>query len=146
MLKLTDDQLTKRLKRLGNLEAFRLYEAMKCLRANCALGAIVMAVSAVEHRLHMLLQRLDSRTYRRSFAKATLGGIIALFRTDSPYKGRAFDRLRKFLPEKHRPLMEVLNIYRIFSAHPKDEIITYQTARAILAFSFLLLMDETLTT
>ena len=144
VLNTTDRQLVLRLRHLNALEAFRLDEARKCLQAGSALGAIVMAVSAVEHRLHRLLEKHDPRTYKMRFRDATLGAIVSVFRVNSSYQGSAFDRLRKRLPDKHRPLMELLNVYRIFSAHPKDEIVTHQTARIILALSFVFLMDESL--
>ena|GEM_PF-1843771 len=140
----TDKEMMEKLKLLHEIECYRLAEAMKCLNHNCNLAAVVMAVSAVEHRLHKLLERKNKTLYKAKFERGTLGSIIELFRKDTRYSDRKYDTFKKILPEKHNHLMEILNVYRIFSAHPKDEFISHQTAKSILAFSFLLLIDEKL--
>lgn len=140
----TDPQITERLKLISKKECFRLYEAMKCLKTSCNYAAVVMAVSAVENRLHKLLKDANSRLYKQEFEKTTLGGIIELFRRDTRYRDPKYDKFKKILPEKHKPLMEILNTYRIFSAHPMEERISCQTAKIIVQFSFLLLIDESL--
>lgn len=138
----TDKEISRKLANIGDIECYRLNEAMKCLY-KCNLAAVLMAVSAVEHRLHRLLERTNRRIYKAEFEKKTLGGIIAIFKKDA-YMATRYKRFRNILPEKHKPLMEILNIYRIFSAHPNEERISNQTAKAILAFSFLLLVDTDL--
>jgi len=144
-LKRTDEIMTERLKMLSRIECIRLYEAMRCLDMQCNLSSVVMAVSAVEYRLHQLFAKTSPKLYKKEFQRATLGGIIEVFRINSTrYTASKYNKLKKILPEKHRPLMEMLNVYRIFSAHPKDEVITTQTAKAILSLAFLLLIDEVL--
>lgn len=139
-----DVEIIARLKKLNKIECIRLYEAMQTLHVGCHLSSVVMAVSAVEHRFHKLLSKSNPRLYSSEFERATLGSIIELFRKDSRYKDPKYKNFKALLPDKHKPLMEMLNIYRIFSAHPKDEIISYQTAKAIISLSFLLLIDESL--
>jgi len=143
---LTDIEISNKLSLLSKKECLRLYEAIKCLNNDCNYAAVVMAVSAVESRLHKLLKDTNTKLYKKQFERTTLGGIIELFRRDTRYKDKKFDKLKKILPDKHKPLMETLNVYRIFSAHPKEEIISCQTAKTIVAFSFLLLIDERLKT
>ncbi len=144
LLNRTDPQITKRLKKLNLIECLRLEEAMDCLGINCNLASVVMAVSAVEYRLHKLIAKKNKKVYENTFENQSLGGLIGLFRKNSQYKGPQFDKLRQVLPERHMHLMEILNMYRIFSAHPKDIHITHQLAKAILSFSFLLLVDPEL--
>ncbi|UCE74358.1 MAG: hypothetical protein JSV56_01270 [Methanomassiliicoccales archaeon] len=144
LLEETDEDIYEKLKSLHNTECYRLTEAIRCHNMDCNLAAVVLAVSAVEHRLHKLLERKNKSLYKKEFESATLGGIIELFRKDTRYKDNKYNKFKKILPEKHNHLMEILNIYRIFSAHPKDEYISNQTSKSILSFSFLLLIDENL--
>lgn len=138
-----DRRIYEKLILLNKIECIRLNEAMICLDSSCNLSSVVMSVSAVEHRLHKLLFKVNEKIYKKSFEGATLGGIIKLFR-NGEYSEKEYGKFKKILPEKHKPLMEMLNIYRIFSAHPKDVIITTQTAKSILSLSFLLLVDSDL--
>lgn len=139
----TDLSLYKKLKKLNKIECIRLSESMRCIDHNCPLASVVMAVSAVEYRLHRLIEKKNKKLYNQNFKNATLGGIIKLFKQDD-YKEKKFAHLKSLLPEKHKPLMFMLNNYRIFSAHPKEEVISHQTAKTILSFSFLLLLDNKL--
>ncbi len=143
IIKNADEQFKPKVSLLSRIECIRLHEAMQCLSSQCHLSAVVMAVSAVEHRLHKIVEKTDSVLYAANFADATLGGIIQLFQRDH-YKDAKFQPFKQILPDKHKPLMEMLNIYRIFTAHPKDENVTHQTAAAILSLSFLLLTDKSL--
>lgn len=138
-----DEEFKSKISLLSRVECIRLHEAMQSLATDCHLSAVVMAVSAVEHRLHKIVEKTDPALYAANFADATLGGIIQLFQPDH-YKAVKFQPFKNILPDKHKPLMEMLNIYRIFTAHPKDENVTHQTAAAILSLSFLLLTDESL--
>lgn len=139
----SDEFIYLKLKMLSKKECFRLYEAIKCLESDCNYAAVVMSVSAVESRLHKLLQTQNNKLYKEYFEKATLGGILSIFRDDS-YKDKKFNCFKNVLPDKHKPLVEMLNIYRIFSAHPQDETITDKTAEIIVSLSFLLLIDSNL--
>lgn len=144
VLEKTDKKIMIKLNLLHNIEFFRLCEAMKCLNNECNLAAVVMAVSAVEHRLHRLLEKKNKKLYKSGFEQSALGGIIELFRRNSRYTDKKYDKFKKILPEKHNHLMEILNTYRIFSAHAKSEFISSQTAKSIVSFSFLLLIDPDL--
>ncbi len=142
----TDKEIMVSLKKLSKIECLRLNEAMKCLQMNCNLACVVMAVSAVEYRLHKLLQKANKRLYESEFKTVALGGIVELFRRNTRYVGNKYNKFKKVLPEKHLHIMESLNTYRIFSAHPKEEQISTQTAKAILSFSFILLVDPLMKT
>jgi hypothetical protein len=139
-----DEFTKKRLKKMSRLECLRLNEAMNCLDSS-NLATVVMAVSAVEARLHALIKLKSPRIYKAEFEKATLGGLIALFRGHHQYRNKKYNKLKLILPDRHKPLMEMLNVYRIFSAHPKDEDVSDQAARAILMLSCMLLTDTELT-
>jgi len=139
----TDGKIYDRLKLLSRVECIRLDEAMMCLDHGCNLSSVVMSVSAVEYRLHKLISKKNKTIYRKDFEKATLGGIIALFK-DGQYLDKKYQPLKKILPIKHKPLLEMLNIYRIFSAHPNDVAITNQIAKSILSLSFSFLIDKEL--
>lgn len=141
LLKLTDKEVCRKLKLLNKIEGIRLEESMRCLRASCYFAAVVMAVSAAESRLHNLISQKNKRLYKQHFDKATLGAITQLF-DPNHYKDKKFKSLKKLLPDKHRPLIQLLNNYRIFSAHPKSVIISCQTAKTILSLVFLLLLDQ----
>jgi len=45
------------------------------------------------------------------------------------------------MPRKHRPLVTLLNEYRVFSAHPKEEKVTAQIAESVLHLCFAFLTD-----
>lgn len=138
-----DSKIFNRLERLSRIECIRLDEAMRCVDYGCNLSSVVMSVSAVENRLHKLILKKNKIIYRKDFEKSTLGGIISLFKKDA-YLDPKYNSLKKILPDKHKPLVEMLNIYRVFSAHPNDVVITNQIARTILSLSFLFLIDEDL--
>ena len=140
----TDENIYSRLKDFYNIECYRISEGMNCLSSRCNLAAVVMIVSAVENRLHKVIEKKEKSLYEKEFKKATLGSIIELWRKDTRYKDPKYDRLKNILPEKHNHLIEVLNTYRIFSAHAKEEFISSQMAKAIILLSFLLLMDKSL--
>lgn len=139
----TDKKISNKLNLLSHIECVRLYEGIRCLESECNFSTVVMSVSAVEHRLHKLIEKKNKKIYKAHFERETLGGIISLFKKDQ-YTDKKYQPLKKILPDKHRPLMEMLNIYRIFSAHPKDVVVTNQTAKLILSLSFLFLVDKDL--
>lgn len=143
ILATTDEKIYSRLILLSKVECIRLEEAISCLDNNCNLSSVVMSVSAVENRLHKLIAKKNNKIYKERFEKNTLGGIISLFRKDC-YTDKKYLKLKEILPEEHKPLIEMLNIYRIFSAHPKDIVISNQTAKLILSLSFLFVIDKQL--
>jgi len=137
--KLFDDKLSQ----LTCLECERLDEAINCVQNNCYLAATVMAVSATEARLHYLIKKKNKAIYKKYFEQATLGGLIKLF-DKNEYKDRIFLKLKKIVPERHRPLLDLLNIYRIISVHPKTGSIDYKIANSVLNLTFLFLLDSEL--
>lgn len=124
-------------------ECIRLDEAIECLNSFCYFASVIMSVSAVESRLHYLIKAKDSKIYKEQFHKKTLGGLIILF-DDNEYRDKKFKKLKQILPEEHKPLMSLLNQYRVFSVHPKSRNITYTIAKSILNLSFLFLLDKRL--
>lgn len=122
-------------------ESTRLDEALNTYNINSFFSSIVMAVSAVESRLHYLVQKKNKTIYNKYFKKATLGQLIQLFDKNS-YQDNKFNSVKKVLPEKYKPLIQVLNYYRIFSAHAKTVEINYKIAQSILNFSFSFLLNK----
>jgi hypothetical protein len=84
-------------------------------------ASVIMAVSAVEGRITELIRRKQPRLFKSEFSKATLGQLISIFEPDQ-YKDIKYIGIKKLMPNKHRPLVALLNQYRVFSAHPKGEL------------------------
>lgn len=122
------------------LECQRLDEAILCKQNNCCLAATIMAVSATEARLHYLVKKKNKKIYKKYFENATLGELIKLFNKNE-YKNPIFSSLKKIIPEKHKPLLDLFNIYRIVSAHPKAASLDYKIADSIINLVFAFLLD-----
>ena len=122
-------------------ECDRLDEALNSFENYCYYSSVIMAVSAVEARLHYLIKTKNVNLYNRSFKNATLGQIIQLL-DPSQYKDKKFNSIKQQLQVRFKPLIEVLNIYRVFSAHPTAEKIDFKIAQSILGFSFSFLLSE----
>lgn len=135
-------KVKKSLKVLSCQEASRIDEAIDCYMNNCYLSATVMAVSAVESRLHTLIQKKNRKLYDKRFAKSTLGQILVFFKSQSTSAEE--EKLKKLVPVKYYALIDILNQYRIFSAHPKSETFDHRIAQSILNLSFTFLLDEAL--
>jgi hypothetical protein len=99
-----------------------------------------MAVSAVEFRLHYMIKKTDGALYSENFERAMLGQLIQIF-DKNEYKDEKYGKIKQLMPERHRPLVKLLNEYRIVSAHPKEIKITPQIAESILNLSFAFLTD-----
>lgn len=136
-----EPDVTEKLNRFTCQECQRLDEALVCFQNYCFYSSIVMAVSAVECRIVEMIRRSNEELYLCHFGKSTLGQLIQVF-DESQYKGDEFRDIKKLMPAKHRPLISLLNQYRVFSAHPTDEVITCQIAEAILHLSFRFVMDS----
>ena len=97
-----------------------------------------MIVSVVEYRIAEMMRRSSHELYLKHFQRATLGELIKVFHDDE-YKEEEFQKIKELMPIKHKPLISLLNNYRVFAAHPTEQKITPQIAEAIihLAFSFL---------
>lgn len=131
------------LNELTCLECDRLGEAISCLTENCFTAATVMGASAVESRLHYLIKRRNGKLYKKSFQHSSLGGLIKLF-DKHEYQEKQFAHLKGIVPDKHRSLLDLINTYRIFSAHPLGKEIDYRVAETVINLSFLFLLDPEL--
>jgi len=139
-IKFIEPELRDKLSRLECRECMRLDEALVCFENYCFRSAIVMAVSAVEYRIVELIRRSDEKLYLQHFSKATLGQLIDVFNEDR-YKNEEYGQIKSLMPAKHKPLISLLNQYRVFSAHPKDEEVTPQIAEAVLHLAFAFMTD-----
>jgi hypothetical protein len=137
-IKFVEPDICDKLSRLECTECIRLDEALVCFQSYCFYSSVVMAVSAVEYRIAEMIRRSDAELYLKHFQVATLGQFIKVFQDDE-YKDEKFQKIKELMPVKHKPLVSLLNNYRVFAAHPKGQEITSQIAEAIihLAFSFL---------
>lgn len=135
-----EKSLHDKLSGLTCLECTRLDEAIICQNNNCFLSATVMAVSTTEARLHYLIKRSHLKIYQKYFENATLGQLIELF-DENKYKDKKFISIKKLIPKKHKPLLDIFNNYRIISAHPKISSLDHKIAKAILNLSFAFLLD-----
>ena len=134
------DNLKKRLRNFSQTEIFRLDEALITLKEEAYLSSIVMSVSAAEGRLHLMVQHELPGQYKKDkLAKAPLGTLLNQISSNKKYK-----KIKERLSEKFPSLLTMCNHYRIFSAHPKQEVMNYQDALAIfgLVMSFLLASDS----
>lgn len=136
-----EGKLTNKLNHLSCEECVRLDEALVCFHNYCFTASVAMAVSAVEYRLVDLLKKKHERLYREEFSRFTLGQLIQVF-DGNQYKAPKYARIKKLLPVKHKPLLLLLNQYRIFSVHPGVEPVTPQVAESILHLSFTFVLDE----
>ena len=140
-LKGMNDEAKVRIARMSMEECERIDEAVVCFRHHCYYASTIMSVSAVESRLHGLIKQIDPTLYESNFSKATFGQIISKVMTINK-ADPLFGKLAGLIPSKHKPLVELLNVYRVYSAHPKEEEITAQHAESILNLSCALLIDE----
>jgi hypothetical protein len=140
-IKFIEPTIVKKLERVACTECVRLDEAAVCFSNYCFTASVAMAVSAVEYRLVELIRRKNERLYRSSFARSTLGQLIQVF-DDTQYKDKKYAAIKKLMPQKHKPLLALLNQYRVFSVHPKGETITPQIAESILHLAFAFVLDE----
>ena len=143
LVKIHAEDVSKKMDLLTCDECIRLDESLVCYENYCFFASVVMAVSAVESRMHHLLKKTDSKTYKSDFERATLGQLLRLF-DENHYKEQKFRKLKSILPKKHKPLVEILNQYRVFSAHPKEEKVDHKIAESVLNLSFSFLLDEEL--
>jgi len=141
LIKRNGKKVNDKVLRLTCEESIRLDEAINTYLVNSFFSCVIMAVSAVESRFHHLIKNKNKTLYKKYFEKATLGQIIQLF-DDNSYKENKFKPLKKALPRKYKSLVDVLNYYRVFSAHPKSTELSFKTAQSVLNFSFNFLLDD----
>lgn len=139
----TEQEIRPNLEQLTCLECKRLGESISCLESNCFIASTVMAASAVESRLHNLIKKKNNKIYKQFFQRSALGGLITLF-DKNEYKDKKFSSLKKIVPDKHMSLLDLVNTYRIFSAHPLGHDMDYRIAETIINLSFLFLLDPEL--
>lgn len=135
-----EKDVSDKLERFTCPECMRLDEAIVCFQSYCFYACIIMAVSAVETRIHEMIRKNDKKLYSSHFEKSTLGQLIRVFEEDQ-FTDKKFQKIKRLMPNKHKPLIALLNQYRVFSAHPKEETITAQIAESVLHLSFAFMMD-----
>lgn len=138
-----EKQIKPSLDKLTCLEAQRLGEALIAHKSGLFTSSTVMAATAVEARLHYLVKKKKARLYNRVFKNMTLGGIIKLF-DPAAYKGSEYKSLKTIVPPEHKSLLDLVNTYRIFSAHPKRPTLDHRISESILNLTFLFLLDDSL--
>lgn len=136
-----DNEINTKSKRLACVECVRLDEALVCYENYSYYASVIMAVSAVESRITELIRRADSQLYESTFSKFTLGQLILIFEPGQ-FTDNKYTQIKGLMPDKHRPLVALLNQYRVFSAHPSEEVITAQIADSIMHLSFAFMLDE----
>jgi hypothetical protein len=117
---------------LHAMESERMVEAIHCLFEGCRYSAIAMAASAIEFRLVDFMNQVNPGN-KEELQRKPLGSLIGECLDDkSAYSKR--------LPKRHRALLELCNQFRIFSVHPKTEVLGQNEAMSAinLAFSFIL--------
>ena len=137
-----EDDVSNKLERFACSECMRLDEAIVCFQNYAFYACVIMAVSAVETRIHEMIRKNDNKLYSSHFKKATLGQLIQVF-DENQFTDKKFQKIKRLMPNKHKSLIALLNQYRVFSAHPKEEPITPQIAESILHLSFTFMMDNT---
>jgi len=114
-------------------ERQRINEAMHGGLEGCNYSCVAMSVSAVESRLYKLMTRANPDVTGK-LDKMTLGQLIAEYNADK-------DSYLDVVPDKHKPLLELCNTYRIFSVHPKKVEVSATIAISILNLSIAFLSD-----
>jgi hypothetical protein len=127
-----ESQIKEKLQLLDREEIDRLNEALRCYLEGCNHAAIAMSVSAIEFRL---LSLMNSKCPTAKLEELTLGRLIGEYLSNKQKYGSV-------IPEKHEPLLQHCNVYRIFSVHPKKERITKAIATSIINMTFAFLLDE----
>jgi HEPN domain-containing protein len=129
-----------KLNKLSLQEIERLDEARVAFSNCCYFSCTIMSVSAVESRLHSKVKETDEDIYREHFESKTLGQLLQIFNKKD--LNRNYDKIKMLMPEKYYPLIQLLNQYRILSAHPKNVGIEPHIAESILNLSFAFLTDS----
>lgn len=115
-------------------EKERMNEAIHNHLEGCCYSCVAMSVSAVESRL-LKLMCLVSPTSKQELEKKTLGQLIYEYVNNK-------DNYKNVVPEKHEPLLQLCNVYRTFSVHPKKQKIKPTIANSILNLAIEFLTDQ----
>lgn len=132
VFRMAKEELTEKINLLEEEERERLNEAFNCYIQELNYSAIVMSVSAIENRLFSLM---SSKCHGKKLEELTLGQLIWEYTHNKEKYGN-------IIPEKHEPLLDYCNIYRVFSVHPKKEKINRSNATTILCMSCSFLFDK----
>jgi hypothetical protein len=114
-------------------EIDRVNEAIHCLAEGCYFSTVAMAVTAIESRLLGWMQKVNPTDQSDTL---TLGQLVNKVVNEKQYSDK--------FPDKHKPLLQLCNQYRVFSVHPKAETITKRVASSILNLSLEFLFDESI--
>lgn len=136
-----DKDIKTKSKRLTCVECVRLDEALVCYENYSYYASVIMAVSAVESRIIELIRRADSQLYESNFSESTFGQLISIF-DPGKFIDDKYKQIKGLIPDKHRPLLALLNQHRVFSVHPSEEVISAQIADSIMHLSFAFMLDE----
>ena len=136
VFQMAKEELNEKINLLEEEERERLNEAFNCYIQELNYSAIVMSVSAIENRLFSLM---ISKYYDKRLEELTLGQLIWEYTHNKEKYGN-------IIPEKHEPLLDYCNIYRVFSVHPKKEKINRSNTTAILCMSCSFLFDKNMKT
>jgi hypothetical protein len=92
-----------------------------------------MAASAIEFRLLDFMKQLTPQA-AAELDELPLGALIKwCLNKEKPYANK--------LPERHRPLLELCNEFRIFSVHPKTQMISHNEAISVINLAFAFILD-----
>lgn len=145
-LKLFEILIFQKTNQLTCEEGIRLDEAIDCFNNCCFLSTIVLSATAVESRLYDIFRK-ENETLCKKLEEdrpITLGTLIGIFGESKKFNTQEYDSFKKMIPDEHKPLLSLLNYYRICSSHPKENKINRNIASAILSLTFTFLLDENL--
>ena len=134
VFQLAKQELNQKISLLDNEERNRLNEAFNCYIQELNYSSIVMSVSAIESRLFSLMTLKQPKA---KIEKFTLGDLIREYLENK-------ERYGNIIPDKHLPLLQYCNTYRVFSVHPKKEKINRANATIILCMTCSFLFDKNL--
>lgn len=138
---IADSEVKEKMRQLTCEECVRLDEAVVCFGNHAYLASIIMAVSAVETRLHRIVEKADRHLYSSEFERSPIGSLLKIY-DDPKYNDEKYKKIKESLPHSHKALIVLLNKYRVVSVHPKEETITPQIAESVLHLSFSFLLDK----
>jgi len=115
-------------------EKQRINEAIHNYLEECCYSSVAMSVSAVESRLLKLMCIVRPNS-KQELERKTLGQLLTEYAENK-------EKYEEIVPEKHEPLLQLCNTYRIFSVHPKKHRIKPTIASSILNLAIEFLTDE----
>lgn len=128
-------ELYPRLQRLQVKEKERLNETIHVYLEDAYYSSVAMSVSAIEHRLLSIMKKANPQEASK-LDNMTFGALI------NEYLNNKNNKYNNTIPNRHEPLLELCNKYRIFSVHPKEEQIDKRVASSVLNLTLEFLLDE----